>query len=126
MTSFIQEISELNGLKYGKFPTQSSAKTTNENDDNYCFLRSILGQLDPRGNLIANRVSIYKQYFNESNIVGFDYSNGFKGIDVKIFEKLNKISIEKTELQFFRSGNQWKPKSIPIEIITNQRELLTY
>ena len=50
----------------------------------------------------GQRVSNYKYYFDELNIEGFDFSNGFKCSDVKKFEKLNNLSINIFELSFYQ------------------------
>ena len=51
-----------------------------QNDDKYCFLWSILADLHPiedSKNGHPTRVSNYKKYFNELNIEGFQFINGF-------------------------------------------------
>ena len=63
----------------------------------------------------SHRVSNYKKHFNQLNIKGFDFSNGFKCSDVKNFEKLNNLSINNFELSFYRDDKIWKNKLIPIE-----------
>ena len=66
-----------------------------------------------------NRVSNSLQNFEELNIGGFDFSNGFRCCDVHIFEKLNSLSINKFELNFYQDKNKWKHNLIPIEISKN-------
>ena len=80
----------LNGSSYVKFRLRSNASINNKNDDKYCFLWSILASLHPCDNDHPNRVSNNKQYFDELNIEGSDFTNGFKCSDVQKFEKLNK------------------------------------
>ena len=58
-----------------------------ENKDTYCFIWSKLAQLHPCNNSHPNRVSNYKQYFNDLNINGFDFSKGFKSSDVHKLRK---------------------------------------
>ena len=53
-----------------------------------------------------NKVSNYKQYFNELNINGFDFSYGFKCSDVHRFNELNNLSINKFELNFYQDQNK--------------------
>ena len=60
-----------------------------ENDDKYCFLWSILAYLHPCNNNHPNRVSNYRQYFNQLNIEGIDFSNGFRCNDVHRFNEKN-------------------------------------
>ena len=69
-----------------------------------------------------NRVSNYNQYFNESNIDGFDFTNGFKCCDMHRFEKLNNFSIKIYELNIYQDGDKWKHKLIPIEISKNESD----
>ena len=79
---------------------------------------SILAKLHPCENSHSDRVSNYKPYFNELNIEGFDFSNGFKCSDMYRFEKLNNLSINIYELGF----DQNKHKLIPIEISKNESD----
>ena len=58
----------MNGLSYVKIHLRSSAHLNVKNDDKYCSLWSILAYLHPCNNNHPNRVSNYRQYFNESNI----------------------------------------------------------
>ena len=80
---------ELNGTSYIKIPLTSSAILNVQKNDKNCFNWSFLASLHPCENDIPNRVSNYKQYFNELNINGFDFTNGFKCSDMHSFEKLN-------------------------------------
>ena len=73
---------ELNGSSYIKNPLGSNALINIKNNDKYCFIRSILASLHPCDNDHPNRVSNYKQYFNELNFQSFDFKNGFKCNDV--------------------------------------------
>ena len=71
----------LNGSSYVKTPLRSSALVNFKNDDKHCFVRSILTSLHPC-NINPNTVSNYRQYFDEINIKGFDFTNGFKCSDM--------------------------------------------
>ena len=119
MTMYFYKTGELNGSNYVKIPLRSNAILKIENKDKYCFIWSILARLDACDNNHANRVSNYKQHFNEININGFDFSNGFRCSDVHKFNALNKLSINIFELNFFQDQNKWKHKSLPIEISKN-------
>ena len=119
MTIYFYKTKELNGSNYVKIPLRSSAILNIENDDKYCFLWSILAHLHPCENSHPNRVSNYKQYFNELNIEGIDFTDGFKTSDVVKFEKLNNLSINIFELKFYQDGINWKHKLVPIEISKN-------
>ena len=63
---------ELNGSSNVKIPLRSSALINIKNDDKNCFIWSILAKLHPCENDHPNRVSNYREYFNELNIEGFD------------------------------------------------------
>ena len=116
MIIYFYETTEMNGSKYIKIPLRSNAILNVEKNDKYCFLWSILAWLHPCNNNHPNRVSDYKQYFNELNINGFDFTNGFRCSDVHKFSELNNLSVNIFELNFYQDQNQWKHKLIPIEI----------
>ena len=82
----------LNGSNYVKIPLRSSAILIIENSDKYCFIFSFISHLNPCENSHPTRVSNYEQYFNEFNIQGLDFTNGFKYSDLHRFEKLNNLS----------------------------------
>ena len=119
MTYYFYKTNEMNGSNYIKIPLRSNAILNIENNVKYCFLWSILASLYPCNNNHPNRVSNYKQYFNELNIQGFDFSRGFKCIDVHKFNETNNLSVNVFELVFYPDQNQWKHKLIPIEISKN-------
>ena len=101
---------------------RSNAILNIENNDKYCFLWSISASLFPCTNNHPNRVSNYRQYFNELNIQDFDFTNGFKCHDVHRFNELNNLSVNIFELVFYQEQNQWKRKLIPIEISKNNSD----
>ena len=119
MTIYFYKTTEMNGSSFVKIHLRSNAILNVENKDKYCFLWSILAYLHPCNNNHPNRVSNYKQYFNELNIQGFDFSKGFKCSDVHKFIELNKLSVNIFELIFYQDQNQWKHKLIPVEISKN-------
>ena len=119
MTICFHKTTEMNGSNDIKIPLRSNAILNVENNDKYCFLWSILAYLHPCNNNHPNRVSNYKQYFNELSIQDFDFTNGFKSSDVHKFNKLNNLSINIFELNFYEDQNQWKYKLILIEISKN-------
>ena len=82
MTVYFYKTGEMNGRSNVKIPLRSSAILNIENNDKHCFLWSILAHLHPCKNNHPNRVSSYRHYFNELNIDGFDFSNGFKCSDM--------------------------------------------
>ena len=108
----------MDGSSYVKVPLRSSATVNFKNDDKYCFLWSILGKLHPCENSHPNRVSNYEPYFNELNIEGFDLTNGFKCSDMYRLEKLNYLSINIYESNFYHD----KHKLIPIEKSKNESD----
>ena len=113
---------ELDDSSYVKIPLRSNALINNKNGDKYCFNWLILASLQPCENGLSNRVSNYKLCFNEVNINGFDFTNGFKCSDVHEFEKLNILSIDIFELNFYQDKNKWKHNLIPIEISKNDSD----
>ena len=115
MTISFYNTGNMDGSSYVKITLRSSAIVNTKNDDKYCFLWSILAKLHPCENDHPNRVSNYEPYFNELNIEGFDFTNGFKCSDMYRFEKLINLSINIHELNF----DQKKHKIIPIEISKN-------
>ena len=85
--------------------------------DKYCFFWSILAYLHPCENSHPSRNSNYRQYFTELNIEQFDFSKGFRCSRVHIIEKLNNLSKNIIELNFYQDRNTWKHSLIPIVII---------
>ena len=122
MTIYFYETSRLNGSNYIKIPLRSNSILNIENNDKYCFLWSILAYLHPCNNNHPNRVSNYRQYFDELNIQGFDFSNGFRCSDVHKFDEVNNLSVNIFELNFYQDQTQWKHKLIPIEISKNNSD----
>ena len=98
---------------------RSSAILNIKNDDTYCFIWSILASLHACNDDNSNGLSNYRQYFNELNIEGFDFSNGFKCDDVHEIEKLNNLSINIFELKFYRDQNKCKHNLIRAEFSKN-------
>ena len=111
----------LNGSSNVKNPLRFSALVNMKNDLKYCFVRSVLASVHPC-NINPIRVSKYRQYFNELNVGGFDFTNGFKCSDKHKFEKLNNVSINIIELNFYQDNNKWKHKLIPIELSKNEKD----
>ena len=110
MTTYFYQTGRMNGPNYIKNPLRSNAILNVENKDKYCFLWSIIAILHPCNNNHPNRVSDYKRYFNELNIQGFDFTNGFKCSDVHKFIDLNNLSVNIFELNFYQEQNKWKHK----------------
>ena len=109
-------------LKY-ILPLRSSALLNIGINDKYCSLLSILAYLHPcNNNVLSNRVSIFKRYFNELNLDGFDFTNGFRRSDVHKFEKLNNLSINIIEFNFYQDQNKWSHKINSIEISENDSD----
>ena len=116
LTVYFYKTSEMDGRSYVKFPLKSNAILNIEKIEKDCFLWSIITYLHPRNHNHTNRVSNYKQYFNELNIQSFNFTNGFKCNDVHKFIELNNLSVNRYELNFYQDHNQWKQKLIPIEV----------
>ena len=122
MTIYFYKTNEMNGSNYIKVPLRTNAILNVENNDKYCFLWSILACLYPCNNNHPNRVSNYRQYFNELNIQDFNFTNGFKCSYVHRFNEINNLSINIFELVFYQDQNRWKHKLIPIEISKNNSD----
>ena len=119
ITVYFYKTGELNGSNYVKIPLRSNVILNIENNDKYCFLWPMSAYLHPCNNNHPNRVSNYRQYFNELNIQGFDFCNGFKCSDVHRFNEISNLSVNVFELSLYQDQNQWKHKLIPIEISKN-------
>ena len=122
ITLYFDKTGELNGLNYVKILFRSNAILNIENIDKYCLLLSILAYLHPCNNNHLNRVSNYKQYFDELNLEGFDFTNGFKCSDVHKFNELNNLSINIIGLNFYQDQNKWKHRLIAIEVSKNESD----
>ena len=112
----------MNGSNYVKIPLRSNAILNIEKNDKHCFLWSIIASLYPCNNNHPNRVSNYRQYFNELNIQNFDFTNGFKCSDVHKVNEVNNLSVIIFELNFYQDQKQWKCNIIPIEISKNNTD----
>ena len=122
MTIYFYKTNDLNGSNYINIHLRSNAILNIENNDKYCFLWSIIASLYPCNNNHPNRVSNYRQYFNELKINGFDFTNGFRCSDVHKFNELINLSVNIFELYFYQDQNQWKHKLIPIEVSNNNSD----
>ena len=112
----------MNGSNFVKIRLRSNAILIIENSDKYCFLWSILAYLYPFSKNQPHRVSNYRQYFNELNIDGFDFTSGFKCNGVHKFNELNNFSVNIFELSFYPDQNKWKHELIPIEVWKNKSD----
>ena len=122
MTIYFYKTGELNNSNFAEIPLRSNAILNIENIDNYCFVWSILASLHPCDKNHPNRVSNYKQYFNELNIHCFDFTNGFKCSDVHRFNNLNTLSINIFESSFYQDQNKRRQKLLPIEVSKNESD----
>ena len=118
MTIYFYQTGKMNGSNYVKLLLRSNAILNIENNDKYCLLWSILASLHPCNNNHSNKVSNYRQNFNELIILleYIDFARGFKCSDVHKFNELNNLSVKTFELNFHQDQNQWKHKLIPIEV----------
>ena len=112
----------MNDSNYVKLPLRSDGILNVEKNDKYCFLWSILAYLHPCYNNHHNRVSNYRQYFDELNFQGSDFSKGFRCSDVHKNNELNNLSVNLFELVFYQDQNQWKHNLLPIEISKNNSD----
>ena len=103
MTIYFYQTGIMNGSSYIKIPLRSNAIL---NVENSCFLWSIIASLHLCNKNHPNRVSNFKHYFNDLNIQGFDFTNGFKCSDVHKFNNLNNLSVNIFELNFYQDHNK--------------------
>ena len=82
MAIYFYQTGIMYGSNYIKVLSRSNPILKIENNDELCFIWSILVSFHPCNNNHPNRVSNYKLYFNEININGFDFTKGFKCSDV--------------------------------------------
>ncbi|CAG2256166.1 unnamed protein product [Mytilus edulis] len=83
----------INGSSYMQLPStikHCKGVINIQNDDNKCFLWSVLAAIHPTDNN-AHRVNKYKPFENELNTTGIDFPVPIK--QVEKFEKLNNLSI---------------------------------
>ena len=106
MIVYFYKTGEMDGRSFVKIPLRTSAILNFGNDDKFCFLWSLLACLHPCKNNHPYRSSNYRQHFNELNIQLFDFTKGFNCSDVHIFEKLDNLSINIFELNFFQDQNK--------------------
>ena len=69
-----------------------------------------------------NRVSSYREYFDEINIDAFEFTKGLKCSNVHNFDSLNNLSINIVDWSFYHNQHKWKQKLIPIEIIKKESD----
>ena len=105
---------ELNDSSYVKNPLRSNALINFKNDDKDCLIWSMLAGFHPCDN-DPNRVSTNRQFSIEFNIQGFVFTNGFESSDMHKFEKLNNLTSNIYESNFYKDDKKWKHKLIPIE-----------
>ena len=122
MTLYFYQTGIMNGSNYVKIPLRSNAILNIENNDKYCFIWSILAHLHQSNNNHPDRVTNYKQLFDELNFRSFDFTNGFKCSDVHKLNELNNLSVNINELNFYKDGDKWKHNLIPIEISKNESD----
>ena len=81
-----------------------------------------MAYLQPCESSHSSRVRNYIQYFNDRNIEGFVFSNGFNCNDDHKFEKLNNLYISIFELKFYQYKDKWKHDLILIEVNKNESD----
>ena len=113
---------ELNESSYVKIPFRSNAILNIQINDKYCFIWSVLASLHPCENTHPSRVNNYIQFFSDLNFQSFDLTNGFKCIVVHKCNKLNNLSVNIYELNFYQDGDKWKHNLVPIEISKNESD----
>ena len=113
---------EINRWDYVKIPLRSNAILKIENIDKYCFFWSLLAYFHPCENTRPSSVTNYIQYCDEMNIEGSDFSKVFRCSDIHRFEKLNNLSINIFEINFFQDQNKWNYNLLPFEISRNESD----
>ena len=84
----------------------------------------MISSLHPCNNNNPNRALNYKQYFKELNFDGSDCTNGFRCSDIHNFEKLNNVSINIIELNFYQDRKKWRLKLLPNEVSKNESDIV--
>ena len=120
MIIYFYKTGEMNGSSYVRIPLKANAILNIDKNDNYCFLWSILASLHLCNINHPNRVSNYKQYFNELNIIGFDFTNGFLCSDAHQFNEIKYIIHKHFEIFFFQDQNKLICKGLPSEVSKNE------
>ena len=113
------KIGDLNSSSFVKIPLTASALINIKNKDKYCFLRSISAYLHPCENDHLKRVSNCEQCFNELNIEGFVFAKSLECSDFHNFRKVNTLSMNIFELNFYQDKDNWKQNLILIKISEN-------
>ena len=78
----IHKTEKLNGSIFVKLPLSSSSLIKIKKDKKYRFIWSFSHSIHPCKKGHPDRVSIYRQCFNEINLESFDFSNDFKCSDM--------------------------------------------
>ena len=99
-----------------KIPWISSAISNFEINSNYCSNWFLLAPLHPCENNHPTKAKNCRQNFTELNILGFDFTIGFKCSDIHRFEKIVSLSTNMFELSFYQYRHRWKHNLIPFEI----------
>ena len=106
MTVYFYKTGEKNGSNFVKNPLRSNAILNFQNNDKYCFIWLILASVHSCNNNHPNRVSKYKQNFDELNIESCDFINGFKCSDVYRFKEINDLSVNIFVLIFYQDQDK--------------------
>ena len=110
---------ELKGSNFVENHLRSNTISNLGNNDKYCFIWSILAYIHPCENDHPNRVSNHRQCFDELKIEVFDFIKRYFCKDVQKNEKVNNLSFNIFELNFYQDKGIWKIDLIPIEISKN-------
>ena len=88
ITRYFFNATEMNGWSHVLIPLKNSAILNIQDEDKYCIIWSLLAQFHPIAeseNGHPTRVSKYRHYFNQLNIQGVDFADGFECSDVLRF-----------------------------------------
>jgi len=115
MDLFIAKVQTLNGKSYKELPDfikNKKAIINIKNDDNLCFLYSVLCGLKTPANH-PERVSHYKNRLNELSYKDEDFKDGMSVHKIRFFEKRNNLNINVYSLED-------KNSIIPVYISSNK------
>ena len=72
--------------------------------------------------MILTEFQTINKWFNELNIEGFGFTNGFRRSDIHKFEELNNLCVNIFELNFYQDQNKRKHNLLPNEISENDSD----
>ena len=117
MDLFVAKVQTLNGKSYKELPNfikNKKAIINIKNDDNLCFLYSVLCGLKTPA-IHPERVSHYKGRLNELSYKDEEFQDGISIHKIRFFEKRNNLKINVYSLED-------KTSIIPVYVSTNDNK----